>query len=54
MTALNSENADSVITHLLEAMAIIGLCVEIKIDNDPAYVSIKMTQHFAYYNIKHI
>ncbi|KAL6078044.1 hypothetical protein STEG23_004480 [Scotinomys teguina] len=53
-TALSSEKADSVITHLLEVMAIMGIPAQIKIDNAPAYVSGKMKQFFAYYNIKHI
>ena len=53
-TALNSEKADSVITHLLEIVAIMGILVEIKTDNGPAYVSRKMNQFFAYYNIKHV
>ena len=35
-TALNSETADSVITHLLKVMAIIGIPVKIKTDNAPA------------------
>ena len=51
-TALNSEKADSVITHLLEV--IMGIPVQIKTDNAPAYVSSKMKHIFAYYNIKHI
>ena len=53
-TALSSDKADSVITHLLEVMVIICILVQIKIDNCPAYVSKKMKQYFAYYNIKHI
>ncbi|KAL6058748.1 hypothetical protein STEG23_008602, partial [Scotinomys teguina] len=53
-TALSSEKADSVITHLLEVMAIMGIPAQIKTDNAPAYVSGKMKQFFAYYNIKHI
>ena len=54
-TALSSEKADSVITHLLEVMAIMGIPAQIKTDNGPAYVSKKRKQFFfAYYNIKHI
>lgn len=53
-TALSSEKADSVITHLLEVMAIMGISVQIKTDNVPAYDSSKMKQFFAYENIKHI
>ena len=52
-TALSSEKADSVITHLLEVMAIMGIPAQIKTDNGPAYVSKKMKRFFAYYNIKH-
>jgi hypothetical protein len=53
-SALGSEKADSVITHLLEIMTILGIPVQIKIDNAPAYVFNKMRQFFAYYNTKHI
>ena len=42
-TALSSEKA--VITHLLEVMTIMGIPVQIKTDNGPAYVSKKM-KHF--------
>ncbi|MEJ1274732.1 amelotin [Cricetulus griseus] len=52
-TALNSEKADSVITHLLEVMAVMDIPAQIKTDNAPAYVSTKMEQFFKYYNIKH-
>ncbi|KAL6092317.1 hypothetical protein STEG23_003249, partial [Scotinomys teguina] len=38
-TALSSEKADSVITHLLEVIAIMGIPAQIKTDNAPAYVS---------------
>ena len=47
-TALSSEKADSVITHLLDVMAIMGIPAQIKTDNGPAYVSKKMKQFFAY------
>ncbi|MBV2133725.1 DDE-type integrase/transposase/recombinase [Pseudomonas sp. MAP12] len=53
-TALNSEKADSVITHLLEVMAVMGIPAQIKTDNAPAYVSTKLEQFFKYYNIKHV
>ncbi|KAL6038953.1 hypothetical protein STEG23_010042 [Scotinomys teguina] len=53
-TPMSSEKADSVITHLLEVMAIMGIPVQIKTDNAPAYVSNKMRQFFAYYNIRHV
>ena len=35
-------------------MAIMGITVQIKTANAPAYVSSKMEQVFVYYNIKHI
>ena len=41
-TALSSEKADSVIIPLLEVMAIMGIPVQIKTDNAPAYVSSEM------------
>ena len=53
-TALASEKFDSVITHLLEVMAIIRTPRQIRTDNAPTHVSSKMKQFFAYYNIKHI
>ena len=33
------QKVDSIITHLLEVMVIIGIAAQIKTDNDPAYVS---------------
>ncbi|KAL6043129.1 hypothetical protein STEG23_019310, partial [Scotinomys teguina] len=39
VTALSSEKADSVLMHLLEVMAIMGIPAQIKTDNAPAYVS---------------
>ena len=51
---LSSEKADSIATHLLEAMPIMGVQVQINTHNAPAYTSTKMKQDFAYYNIKHI
>ena len=53
-TALSSENADAVLTHLLEAMAIMRIPTQIRTDNAPAYVSKKMKLIFGYYNMKHI
>ena len=35
-------------------MEIMGIPVQIKTDSAPAYVSNKMKQFFAYYNIKHV
>ena len=52
-TALSSEKDDSIIAHLLEIMTIMGITAQIKSDNAPTYVSNKMKQLFAYYNIKH-
>ncbi|MGE9501631.1 DDE-type integrase/transposase/recombinase, partial [Escherichia coli] len=52
-TALNSEKAVSVIIHLLEVMAVMGIPAQIKTDNAPAYVSTKLEQFFKYYNINH-
>jgi hypothetical protein len=42
--------------YLLEAMAIMGIPIQIKTDKAPAYISNKMKQvfFFAYYNIKDI
>lgn len=51
--ASSFEKPGSVITHLLEVMSIIGILVNIKMDNAPSYVSSKMKQPFAYYNINH-
>ena len=53
-TYLKSEIADSVITHLLEVIAVMGISAQIKPDNAPAYVSIKLERFFKYYNIKHV
>ena len=49
----NLGKAGSVITHLLEVIAIMGIPAQIKTGNVPAYVSKKMKQFKAYY-IKHI
>ena len=48
---LSSEKTDSIIADLLEAMTIIGIPVQIKSDNAPGYVSSKIKQFFAYYDI---
>ena len=45
-TALSSEKADSLITHLLEVMVIMDIPAQIKTDNSPTYVSKKMKQFF--------
>lgn len=41
-TALSSEKANSVIAHLLKAMAIMKTPVQIKTDNVPAYITSKI------------
>ena len=41
------------LAHLLEVMTILEMPVMIKADDTPTYVSNKMKQFFAYYNIKH-
>ena len=46
---LSSAKAYLVITYLLEVMSIMGMPVQIKTDNGPAYVALKMKQYFAYY-----
>ena len=51
---LSSEKADSVVTHLLQAMAIMEIAIQIKNDNILAYFSRKkkpfcILQHKAYY-----
>ena len=53
-TALPPEKADSIITHLLEVMAIMGIPTQIKMNNVPLYISNKMKQFLDYYNIKHV
>ena len=40
--ALSSDKTNSVITHLLEVMTIMGIPVQIKTDNAPAYVFSKI------------
>lgn len=46
--------ADSLITHLLEVIAIIGISVQIETGNTPAYVYGKMKMFSAFYNINHM
>ena len=41
-TTLSLERADSVIMHLLEVLTILGIPTQIKTDNGPAYVSLKI------------
>jgi hypothetical protein len=53
-TALASEKADSVITHLLYVMFIMGIPKQIKTDNNLAYIANKMKRIFAHFNIKHV
>ena len=45
-TALHSEKADAVITHLL-------LPIELKTDNAPAYQSVKLARFLSQYHITH-
>jgi len=49
-----SEKAYSVITHLLEVMAIMGILIQIKMDSGPAFIFNRMKPLFEYYNIKHV
>ena len=37
-TALTTEKADTIVTYLLEVMAIMGISTQIKTDNGPAYI----------------
>jgi hypothetical protein len=53
-TSLTSKKADSIITHLLKVMTILGIPLQIKMDDGLTYVSNKIKQFFTYYNIKHI
>ena len=48
-TAWSSEKAKFVITHLLDVMAIMGIPVQIKTENDASYVTNKMKEFSAYY-----
>ena len=52
-TSLSSEKADSVLTHLLEVMVIMGIPVQIMTDNALEFLKEKETI-FVYYNVKHI
>ena len=49
-----SERFDSIIAHLLEVMAVMGIPSHIKTDYAPTYVSSKIKQLLNYCNIKHI
>ena len=52
-TALHSEKADAVITHLLSCFAVMGLPIELKTDNAPAYQSTKLAHFLSQYHITH-
>ena len=52
-TALHSEKADTVITHLLSSFAVMGLPIELKTDNAPAYQSAKLAHFLSQYHITH-
>ena len=52
-TALHSEKADAVITHLLSCFAVMGLPTELKTDNAPAYQSAKLAHFLSQYHITH-
>ena len=52
-TALHSEKADAVITHLLSCFAVMGLPIELKTDNAPAYQSAKLAHFLSQYHIPH-
>lgn len=51
---MRTKKFDSIIIHLLEVMANMGILVQTKIGNAPAYVSSEMKQFFVYYSIKYI
>lgn len=53
-TALNTKKADSAVPHILAAMVILRILVQIKTDNAPVYVSTKIKQCFKYYKFKYI
>jgi hypothetical protein len=48
------QEADFVLTHLLEIIATMEIPVQIKTDHVSAYESSKRKQFFAHYNIEHI
>ena len=52
-TALHSEKADAVITHLLSCFAVMGLPIELKTDNAPAYQSAKLAHFLSQYHVTH-
>ena len=53
VTALYPEKADAVITHLLSCFAVMGLPIELKTDNAPAYQSTKLAHFLSQYHITH-
>lgn len=52
-TALHSEKDDAAITHLLSCFAIMGIPIELKTDNAPAYQSAKLAHFLSQYHITH-
>ena len=52
-TALHSEKADAVITHLLSCFAVMGLPIKLKTNNAPAYQSTKLAHFLSQYHITH-
>ena len=52
-TASNTKKADSTVLHVLAAMAIIRILIQITTDNAPVCVSSKIKQCFEDYNIKY-
>ena len=52
-SALHSEKADAVITHLLSCFAVMGLPIELKTGNAPAYQSAKLAHFLSQYHITH-
>ena len=53
VTALYPEKADAVITPLLSCFAVMGLPIELKTDNAPAYQSTKLAHFLSQYHITH-
>jgi hypothetical protein len=45
-TAVSSEKTDSINTHLLEVIAIMGVLVQIKTENAAIYISSKLKRFF--------
>ena len=52
-TALHSEKADAVITHLSSCFTVMGLPIKLKTDNAPAYQSVKLARFLSQYHITH-